>query len=83
MDLETHKILAKNLLEIEKLYSEVNSILSKNLPYNHKIKKAFKQDIKTHLTNKTRCLLDDEFHKLINDDEFKNLGHIYYNRKLL
>jgi len=78
--LEIHKTLAKKLLQIEELYYEVGKILSHNYINNHEILRTFRQDSKTMLTNKTRCLLDDEFHRFINDREFKKLGHIYYNR---
>jgi hypothetical protein len=79
--LDDHKILAQKLLQIEKLYFDVQQIFTKKLSHNHKIQKAFKQDCKTCLTNKTRCYLDDEFHKIISDDEFQTLGHIYYERE--
>lgn len=76
-----HIELAEKLLLIEKYYDDIQKILYHKFLSNDKVIKAFNRDIKTRLTNSTRCLLDDEYHKLIDDETFKKHGHIYYKRK--
>ena len=76
-----HIELAEKLLLIEKYYDDIQKILSRKFVSNDKINKAFKNDMKTRLTNETRNLLDDEYHKLVDDETFKMHGHIYYKRR--
>jgi len=80
LTLTEHQVLAKKLLLIESLYDDVIKILSKRVFPNHKIHKSLKKDLKTRLTNNLRCSLDDEYHRLIDNETFNKLGHIYYNR---
>ena len=75
-----HQVLANKLLLIENLYSDIIKLLSKKVLKNHEIHKSLKKDLKTRLTNNVRCSLDDEYHRLIDNDTFNKLGHIYYNR---
>lgn len=77
LTLEQHLQVVSHIAAIESNLLSVSEII------NPIYAKSSKQAEKLMLLHKTlsqlKCVLDDDYHALIDSDQFKELGHIYYN----
>ena len=75
--LETADDLAIALHHLEKVFFRCQEYY----PKSHRLMKQLYKTRTTgsNLFDKIKSHLDEEYHRLINDQEFNKLGHIYYN----
>ena len=76
LDLDAHKANAKDLKMIVDLTRKVFE-RSKPFPKNSRLNKALFK-ILSHSIPAAKSELDNDYHELITDEQFKELGHIYY-----
>jgi hypothetical protein len=80
LSLNEHEMNADDLAIAFHHLAKVTDRCYENYPQSSKLMKLlFKLDPRYGAFSKARHLLDEEFHSIINNDEFRELGHIYYN----
>ncbi len=75
LTLEEHTKAAEIVHSILGLMSELRSVVGKE---HCKVSKKIHK-ISSSFSVSVRSKLDDEYHKVITDDEFEQYGHIYYS----
>jgi hypothetical protein len=81
MSLDEHKMNADDLAIAFHHLSKILDRCNEYHPQSSKLMKLLSKvcPVSSKPFSDIRCLLDAEFHSIINDDEFRELGHIYYN----
>ena len=81
MPLEDHLKTADDLRIAQKHLSDAFFRTQKYYPNSSKLMKWFYKLLPGTTSGtwtELNSLLDDEYHRLINDEQFKEMGHIYY-----
>lgn len=76
-DLDCHLAIADHLAQVNWHLFKATAIINRTLPKTGQVSIALTKMHKDYSSLKSR--LDDEYHSIISDDEFKEHGHIYYN----
>ena len=82
MTLEEHMEIADDLAIATHYLSKIFSKCQEHYPKSHKLMKLLYRvlpDVMSGVFTQIKGELDEEYHKLVNDEQFKQYGHIYYN----
>jgi len=73
-----HQSIAKQMSELQQTIESMSEHIRGNFQVTHPATQ--KLNVLRSVISKIKSALDDDYHKLADEDTFKELGNIYYKR---